>query len=119
MGVLLCNDNLDLLMPLGKLSEYNGYKTLQTICTIAFVLLWIPFRLGLFFYKVLWTTLFSDGYLVCVRPYAGAWISVAGLWVIYLLQFVWTKYLLEMVWKKLFQGKAIVDVRSDNDDDKR
>merc|ERR1712032_1020821 len=88
-AVLLCNDNLDLLMPLAKLSEYNGYKTLQTIFTIVFVLLWIPFRLGLFFYKVLWTLL-TDGYLVYLRSSAPAWICVGGLLIIYFLQFSWT-----------------------------
>ena len=114
--VLLGNDNLDLLMPLAKLSEYTGHTTLQNIFTISFCLLWIPFRVGLYFYKVLYTIM-MDGYELCLRPYAAIWICFAGLVIIYILQFIWTKYLLEMVWKKLFKGQGIVDTRSASDDD--
>ena len=109
--VLLCNDNLDLLMPLAKLSEYTGRKTLQNIFTILFCVLWIPLRLGVYFHKALYSIL-TDGYL-CFRPYAIQWVSVFGLMVIYFLQLYWTKYLLQMVWRKLFKGKEVLDIRSE------
>jgi len=112
--VLLCNDNVDLLMPLAKLADYTGLKTLNVICTVLFCVLWIPLRIGLYFYKVLWSIM-VDGYTVALRPYAVHWICFVGLWIIYLLQFFWTKYLLEMLWKKAMKGKGVVDVRSDDE----
>lgn len=113
--VLLCNDNVDLLMPLAKLCQYNGYKTLEMIFTISFCLLWIPLRLGVYFYKVIYSVMI-DGYQE-LRPFLSHWLCLLGLTIIYLLQFFWTRYLLEMVWKKLFKGKGIVDVRSDDEGD--
>ena len=112
--LLLCNDNCDLLMPMAKLAEYTGHRRLQTLFTVAFCLLWIPLRIGVFFYKVLWSAC-VDGYVTALRPHAGSWLLVAGICVIYALQFYWTRYLLEMVWKKLMAGKGVVDVRSDDE----
>lgn len=132
--VLLCNDNCDLLMvctkgtnwevhgsyvsmsveqPLGKLCQYAGWKKMETVFTIAFCILWIPMRIFLYGYKVIWATV-VDGYHV-VRPYPANWLCVFGLFIIYLLQFFWTKYLLQMVFTKLLKGKGIVDVRSDDE----
>ena len=112
--VLLCTDNCDLLMPLAKLAEYTGHRRLQMLFTLAFCVLWIPLRIGVFGYKVLWS-IAVDSYVAHLRPFACHWLCFAGLTVIYLLQWYWTRYLLEMVWKKLMTGKGVVDVRSDDD----
>ena len=116
--VLLCNDNCDLIMPVGKLFEYNGYMMMCTICTYLFCILWIPLRIGVYFYKVIWS-ITVDGYLIVLRPYFFHWICVGGLLIIYALQFYWTKYLLEMVSKKLkTKGNARMhDTRSDDEND--
>eukprot|EP01083_Nonionella_stella_P028065 77294_1 len=111
--VLLCNDNVDLLMPLAKLTEYTEHRTLQMIFTIAFIVLWIPMRIGVYFYKVIWS-ICVDGYLQ-FRHSAVNWICLVGLIIIYLLQFYWTKHLLNMVWTRLLKGKAIADTRSDDE----
>eukprot|EP01084_Bolivina_argentea_P318350 552064_1 len=113
--VLLCNDNMDLFMPLAKLCEYTGYRTLQTIFTILFVVLWIPFRIGVYFYKVIYS-IAVDGYEEHLRPFIANWLCLIGLTVIYLLQFYWTGFLLKMVWSKLLKGKGVKDVRSDDED---
>merc|ERR1712228_257565 len=109
--VVLCNDNCDLLMPLAKLSDYCGYTTLYTIFTILFCTLWIPLRIGVYFYKVLYSVL-GDGYF-CLRSSAVNWICVFGLAVIYFLQFYWTKFLLAMIWRKMSKGKDLSDMRSE------
>ncbi len=101
-------------MPLAKLSEYTGHIYLQNIFQISFCILWIPLRIGVYFYKVIYS-LCIDGYIDHLRPYPMNWICFFGLIIIYLLQFYWTKYLLEMVWKKLVKGKGIADVRSDDE----
>merc|ERR1712173_119913 len=99
--LMLCNDNLDLIMPLAKLSDYNGYPTLYKIFAMTWCVLWIPFRIVLFFYKILFPMM-TSGYFVLFRPFIGCWICFFGLCIIYFLQFIWTKYLLELVWNKVF-----------------
>ena len=99
--------------PVAKLCSYAGYRTLEVIFTITFVVSWIPMRIGLYGYKVLWSVL-VDGYDI-LRPFPVNWACTLGLIIIYLLQFFWTKYLLEMIFAKLMKGKGVVDVRSDDE----
>ena len=134
--VLLCNDNCDLLMvckckvtvslyhctrvvceqPVAKLFSYVGWRKMEVLFTMAFVVSWIPMRLCLYFYKVLWS-LMVDGYhplkvhehpthqgvYIHVKHYSVFWGILVRLWIIYLLQFFWTKYLLEMIVTKLIK----------------
>jgi len=111
--VLLTTDQSDLYMPMGKLASYEGYTKIDTLGTVVFVVTWIPFRIGVYFYKVLWS---------CICGYSrwghlpSGWVLVIGLWVIYSLQFIWTKYLLVAIYAKVFKGAAAVaDVRSDDE----
>ena len=98
---------------MAKLCSYGGWRKMEVFFTGAFLVCWIPMRIVLYFYKVLYSAM-VDGYdLVRTNPWA--WLCFAGLCVIYSLQFFWTKYLLEMVFTKLLRGKGVVDVRSDDE----
>jgi len=110
--VLLCNDNCDLFMPIAKLASYGGYRKIEVVFTTAFLVLWIPLRIGVYFYKVLWSCM--SHYLIW-KAYWAYWACLAGLWVIYSLQFFWTKYLMELIFQKLMKGKGVTDVRSDDE----
>lgn len=111
--VLLLNDNCDLMMPVAKLAGYSGFRKVEVIFTGMFVVSWIPMRIFLFGYKVMYSIMVL-GYAQ-LKPHAAGWLCAAGLLIIYMLQFFWTKYLLEMVVSKLLKGKGVIDVRSDDD----
>ena len=114
--VMMCTDPTDIIVPVGKLCEYTGFKAGQTLCTWLFVLLWIPLRIGLYGYKVLWSISVGD-YAAQVRPYFWSMLICAGLLVIYVLQLYWTRILLMVVYAKVVKGQEMADVRSDDDDD--
>ena len=112
--VLLCNDNLDLIMPVAKLAGYFGYETISNLFFGLFALLWIPFRIVLYFNKVLMLP-FGCGYYIHMRPFIAHWILVFGLCIIYALQIYWTKFLLQMLYKKFVKGEKATDTRSDDE----
>ena len=112
--VLLCNDNLDLIMPLAKICGLMGYDMLHKMFFALFAILWIPFRVVMYFNKVLMLP-FGCAYYTHVRPYIAHWLLVFGLCIIYALQLYWTKFLLQMLYKKFVKGEKATDTRSDDE----
>lgn len=112
--VLLCNDNIDLFLPMAKLCGYLGFTNMRTLFFLLFALLWVPFRIIGYFILVLWEP-FNCLYFEQIRPYLLHWILLFGVWIIYFLQVYWAQFVLGSLYRSL-KGEKMTDGRSDHED---
>ena len=112
--MLLVHECADIPLCLAKLFGYVGYKKQADVAFVAFFILWIFTRLGLFPFWIMRQSIFvSDQFFNEIYPVY--YIVNGGCVVLLFFHIIWTGSIIKIIVRK-FQYNEIQDVRSDNEE---
>eukprot|EP00455_Lapot_gusevi_P026861 TRINITY_DN2834_c0_g7_i1.p1 TRINITY_DN2834_c0_g7~~TRINITY_DN2834_c0_g7_i1.p1 ORF type:complete len:368 (-),score=94.98 TRINITY_DN2834_c0_g7_i1:52-1155(-) len=112
--VLLCHDTADVALEFAKLAKYAGYQFIADLGFVAFTLLFFVFRLVIFPFWVIHSTLYEGEQII--GPFLSHKLFVSWLLALLVLHVYWFGLIVRVIYNKIILNREVDDVREDDDE---